>query len=124
MHAMGSTVLPTHRFRDARVRSFIGDAGRYWCHARYLPHMARWTFTRPARTVPTHELDVKGRPTFREFVPREKSGIYVDRIVVVKDEAEGEPGRIIFQAARPRLQNVRSLRARPGRETPGVGRTA
>lgn len=29
-------LLPTHFFRDARVRSHIGDAGRYYAHLRYL----------------------------------------------------------------------------------------
>jgi hypothetical protein len=26
---------PRHFFTDARVRSLLGDAGRYWCHQRY-----------------------------------------------------------------------------------------
>ncbi|MFI5299363.1 MAG: hypothetical protein ACHREM_14810, partial [Polyangiales bacterium] len=26
----------SHYFTDARVRSFIGDAGRYWAHQRYI----------------------------------------------------------------------------------------
>jgi len=28
-------VQKSHYFRDTRVRSTIGDAGRYWCHMRY-----------------------------------------------------------------------------------------
>lgn len=33
-HAYGP-LRASHRFRDARFRSHIGDAGRYWCHQRY-----------------------------------------------------------------------------------------
>jgi hypothetical protein len=29
-------VRPSNFWTDARVRSWIGDAGRYWCHQRYL----------------------------------------------------------------------------------------
>lgn len=34
-HGKGS-LLPTHFFRDGRVRSHIGDAGRHYAHLRYL----------------------------------------------------------------------------------------
>jgi len=34
-HGRGE-LLKTHRFRDGRVRSHVGDAGRYYAHLRYL----------------------------------------------------------------------------------------
>lgn len=53
----------SHFFRDARVRSIIGDAGRYWCHTRYR-------------------------------VEQGYHGPY--RVVMVKDEAEGLMGRMVW----------------------------
>jgi hypothetical protein len=53
----------SHFYRDARVRSHIGDAGRYWCHSRYRVEQGR-----------------NG--------PR--------RALMVKDEAQGLMGRIVF----------------------------
>lgn len=55
----------SHFYRDARVRSHIGDAGRYWAHNRYRVEQGR-----------------NG--------PR--------RAVMVKDEAQGLMGRIVFGA--------------------------
>ncbi len=34
-HGRGE-LLPTHRYRDGRVRSHVGDAGRYYAHLRYF----------------------------------------------------------------------------------------
>ena len=34
-------LLRSHYFRDARVRSSIGDAGRYWAHQRYFVEPGR-----------------------------------------------------------------------------------
>jgi len=47
-HGMGD-LQRTHFFRDARVRSHIGDAGRHWCHTRYLVEPDR--LGRPRRAV-------------------------------------------------------------------------
>lgn len=62
-HARGP-VLRSHFFRDARFRSWIGDAGRYFCHQRYRV-----------------EPDLSG---------------LAQRVVAVKDEAEGLVGRIVY----------------------------
>lgn len=62
-HGYGELRRP-HFFRDARVRSHIGDAGRYWCHTRYRIEQNR--YCRPRR------------------------------VVMVKDEAQGLMGRIIY----------------------------
>jgi len=54
----------SHFFRDARVRSHLGDAGRYWSHTRYRVEVGR--------------------------------GARPGRVVMVKDEAQGLMGRIIY----------------------------
>ena len=63
----GQPILKTHYFRDGRVRSLLGDAGRYHSHVRYL--------------VEQRDSDA------------------VERIVTVKDEAEGRTGRVVYQHA-------------------------
>ena len=55
----------SHRCRDSRVRSTIGDAGRYACHLRYL-------------------------------VESDERGTITD-IVMIKDKAEGLPGRVLYR---------------------------
>jgi hypothetical protein len=59
---------PSNFWTDARVRTFIGDAGRYWCHQRYLVEYTQ-TFT------------------LRDSIQR------LSQITLFKDEAEGLVGR-------------------------------
>jgi hypothetical protein len=58
-------IRPSNFWTDARVRSFIGDAGRYWCHQRYLVTYSCYG----------------------------KSRMACPHVTVIKDEAEGIVGR-------------------------------
>ncbi len=76
-----------HRYTDSLVRTMLGDAGRYWCHQRYL----------------LQEL----LPATREFVLDDSrpKGRYVwmpadVRLVTIKDELEGRTGRIVYRLPR------------------------
>jgi len=55
----------SHFYRDHRVRSWVGDAGRYWCHQRYRV-----------------EPDVEGRPCRVVTIKDETEGL-VGRLVYI-----------------------------------------
>lgn len=60
---------PSNFWTDARVRSFLGDAGRYWCHMRLrVEHEMHETRRRPSWTT--------------------------TKVVALKDETEGIVGRL------------------------------
>jgi len=42
-------MMKSHRWRDTRVRSLLGDAARYWCHSRI--RVDGWFGTRAGRAV-------------------------------------------------------------------------
>jgi hypothetical protein len=56
-HGRGE-LLKTHRFRDGRVRSHVGDAGRHYAHLRYLV-----------------DSDLRGRPTKITMAKDEGEGL-------------------------------------------------
>ena len=66
--AMGA-MRPSHRYKDSRVRSLLGDASRRWCHQRYRVEM--------------YGEDHPGM---------------VRQIVTIKDEADGLVGRLNWGA--------------------------
>lgn len=95
-------LLPSHYFRDPRVRSFVGDAARYHCHQRYLVERDTYTVSFPARMTRTeHEVD--GAPVFLEEHARVEHRRFVWQIVCMKDLAEGQQGRVIYGGRRPRV---------------------
>lgn len=75
----------SHLYTDARVRSSTGDAGRYWCHGRYLIEMGR--------TVRMEECGA---------IVKKKELRMVRRVVLAKDELEGRTGRVLYSAGRRR----------------------
>jgi hypothetical protein len=99
-----------HYFTDKRVRSTIGDAGRQHSHMRYLVERVRRT-----RWVPGYKYEVQeGHETIiHEHVPHEDYEHVVGNIIAIKDEAEGLPGRIIYEAPvqpeRPRWHRKKPL---------------
>jgi hypothetical protein len=84
--------LNTHYYRDGRVRSFSGDAGRYWCSQRYMVEYDRYTIRLPGREE-RMEDDAEGEPCFRITEARVEHRRYVSRVVCAKDLADGQPGR-------------------------------
>jgi hypothetical protein len=105
-HGRAPTLLRTHRFRDARVRSFIGDAGRYWSHLRYLVESGTRIQAHPAHTLVAPDGD---QDVVRPCIAYDEHHRVVERVVCLKDEAEGQVGRVIFER-RPsaHLRNQRS----------------
>jgi hypothetical protein len=97
-HGRGD-LLRTHFFRDGRVRSHVGDAGRYHAHQRYLvERVVRTAFTR-GYTETTQGDD---GPITQVYDSRVEHEHEVGNIIALKDEAEGLAGRLIYEApARP-----------------------
>ena len=92
-HAYGN-LQRSHFFRDARVRSSIGDAGRYFAHQRYrIEPAVKTTYRRPYITLDETE---DGETIFEEHLPYEEHEYVTGSVVVIKDEAEGLPGRIVY----------------------------
>ncbi len=100
-HGRGS-LLRTHFFKDGRVRSSVGDAGRYNSHVRYLvERVVVATRSSKGRTETT--LD-SGQTITQVYDARVEHEVIVGNIIVVKDEAEGQSGRLLYQGpvSRPR----------------------
>ena len=72
-----------HFFRDSRVRSLLGDAGRFYCHQRYL--------VEPNGAGTTYKVD--GLQGCNATVT-----VVNNTVATLKDEAEGRTGRIVFKA--------------------------
>lgn len=85
----------SHYYTDKRVRSTIGDAGRQHAHMRYLVERVRRTRWVPGYKYEVHEGD---ETIVHEHVARVEHEHVVGNIVAIKDEAEGLPGRIIYEA--------------------------
>jgi hypothetical protein len=88
-----------HFFTDARVRSSIGDAGRYYTHQRYLVEtVVRTSFTKGHTTT----TDEGGKSITHVFDARVEHEHDVGNIIAVKDEGVGLAGRLIHEVpARP-----------------------
>jgi hypothetical protein len=85
----------SHFFRDPRVRSSIGDAGRHYAHMRYLVERVIKTTWKNGY----HETIEDGDATILvEHHPRVEQEPIVGNVVVIKDEAEGLTGRLVYEA--------------------------
>jgi hypothetical protein len=96
------SLLRTHFFRDGRVRSSVGDAGRYHSHVRYIvERVVVATGSSKERTETTQD---SGQTITQVYDARVEHEAIVGNIIVVKDEAEGQSGRLLYQApvSRPR----------------------
>lgn len=71
-----------HFFRDSRVRSLLGDAGRFYCHQRYL--------VEPNGAGTTYKADGLPGCNATAFVGN-------NTVTAIKDEAEGRTGRLVFK---------------------------
>ncbi len=93
-HGRG-TPQRSHYFRDGRVRSSIGDAGRYYAHMRYLAERVVKTTWKSGY----HETIDDGDATILvEHHPRVDQESIVGKVVVIKDECEGLTGRLVYEA--------------------------
>lgn len=88
-------LLPSHRFHDGRVRSFTGDAGRYWAHQRYIVERGSYPVSYPGSETQLEDT-ADGEPCFRIIEARVEHRQYVSRVTCAKDLADGQPGRLIF----------------------------
>jgi hypothetical protein len=85
----------SHYFTDKRVRSSIGDAGRQHAHMRYLvERVVRTTWKKGHRETVEEADETIGV----EDIPHVEHEYVVGNIIAVKDEAEGLPGRLIYEA--------------------------
>jgi hypothetical protein len=84
----------SHFFRDGRVRSIIGDAGRYYCHQRYL---VETTIKRRMKAAYTERVKDGDESFVYEYDERTEDENVVGSVVVIKDEAEGLVGRKIYE---------------------------
>ena len=90
-HGRGA-LLRTHYFRDGRVRSSIGDAGRRLTHQRYLVERVVESTSTAGYTANTQD---EGEATTHVYEPRIEYEATVGNVIVIKDEAEGQTGRLI-----------------------------
>ena len=99
-----------HYYTDKRVRSSIGDAGRQHAHMRYLVERVVRTTWKNGYTQVVEDGD---ETIGIEHVPHVEHEHLVGNVIVVKDEAEGLPGRIIYEAPvqpqRPRWKRKKPL---------------
>jgi len=94
-HGRGS-LLRTHFFKDGRVRSLVGDAGRYNSHIRYL--VERVVVAVGSSKERMENVQEDGEMITRIYEPRVEYEAMVGNVIVVKDEAEGQTGRLIYEA--------------------------
>jgi hypothetical protein len=89
----------SHYFTDSRVRSFIGDAGRYYCHQRYLVETVVTARARPKYTAISEDTTEDGETIFEEYDVVTEFDRAPGNVIVIKDEAEGlGAGRIVYRA--------------------------
>jgi hypothetical protein len=85
----------SHFFRDGRVRSAIGDAGRYYAHQRYrIERAVKTTYFRAYTEVSENEM---GETLISEYHAHEEHEYVTGNVVVLKDEVEGLPGRLVYE---------------------------
>jgi hypothetical protein len=114
-HGRAPCLLKAHYFHDSRVRSFIGDAGRYYCHQRYLVETVVTARAWPNYRAISEDTTEDGGTIFEEYAAMAEFERAPGDVIVIKDEAEGlGAGRIVYRAP------VSSPRPRRGRKKRSV----
>ena len=74
-----------------------GQTGRYFAHQRYrIERVVKTTYRHPYVTLDETE---DGETIFEEHLAHEEHDYVTGSVVVIKDEAEGLPGRLVFGAS-------------------------
>lgn len=97
-HGRAPCLLKAHYFHDSRVRSFIGDAGRYYCHQRYLVETLVTARDRPGYRAISEDTTEDGETIFEAYDAMTEFDRAPGNVIVTKDEAQGLTGRIVYQA--------------------------